>query len=57
MTLGNVGPATGAMGTMGSFNHMTIAAKVIFSMDMFLGRIEIYPVLAVIGMMMGRNRK
>ena len=56
-TLGNVGPATGAMGTMGSFNHMTVGAKLIFSMDMFLGRIEIYPVLAVVGMIVGRRRK
>ncbi|HAZ73998.1 MAG TPA: potassium transporter KefA, partial [Rikenellaceae bacterium] len=56
-TLGNVGPATGAMGTMGSFNHMTVGAKLIFSMDMFLGRIEIYPVLPVVGMIVGRRRK
>lgn len=50
-SLGNLGPATGECGTMGSFNCLPIATKFIFSMDMFLGRVEIYPVLAVIAMM------
>lgn len=53
-SLSNVGPALGELGTMGSFNEITAGAKVLFTFDMFLGRIEIYPVLAVIGMFFSR---
>ncbi|MCQ2182195.1 MAG: TrkH family potassium uptake protein [Bacteroidales bacterium] len=54
--LGNVGPAIGAFGTMGSFNSAPALAKIIFSLDMFIGRIEIYPVLAVVAMLFDRRR-
>jgi len=55
-SLGNVGPALGDMGTMGSFNAIPAGAKFLYSIDMFLGRIEIYPVLAVVGMIFSRKR-
>lgn len=57
MLTGNVGPGCGAMGTMGSFNGIPMLAKIALSVDMFLGRIEIYPVLAVAGMIFGRRRR
>lgn len=56
-SLGNVGPALNELGTMGSFNSVPSAAKFLFTMDMFLGRIEIYPVLAVIAMAFSSNKK
>lgn len=56
-SLGNVGPAVGDLGTYGSFNAIPGTAKFIFTMDMFLGRIEIYPVLAVLAMIFSSNRK
>ena len=40
----------GALGTMGSFNSVPMLGKLVFTVDMFLGRIEIYPVLAVVAM-------
>ena len=55
-SLSNVGPALGELGTMGSFNSIPDAAKLLYSLDMFLGRIEIYPVLAVLGMVFGGHR-
>jgi len=55
--LGNVGPAVGAFGTMGSFNSAPEMVKLVFSMDMFIGRIEIYPILAVVAMLFDRRRK
>ena len=56
-SISNVGPALGEMGSMGSFNCAPVAAKLVFSFDMFLGRIEIYPVLAVVAMIFdSRNR-
>ena len=55
-SLGNVGPAIKELGFMGSFNSVTPLAKFIFTMDMFLGRVEIYPVLAVVAMIFDRRR-
>ena len=56
--LTNVGPSMGArIGSMGNFNSQPSAIKFIFSLDMFLGRIEIYPVLAVLSMVFSRSRK
>ncbi|MBO7643966.1 MAG: TrkH family potassium uptake protein [Bacteroidales bacterium] len=54
-SLSNVGPALGDMGSMGNFNGAPDVAKFVFTMDMFLGRIEIYPVLAVVAMIFDRR--
>lgn len=56
-SLGNVGPAYGDLGTMGSFNSVPLAGKMLFTLDMFLGRVEIYPLLAVIGMVFDRRNR
>ena len=55
-SLGNVGPAVGALGTMGSFANVPEAAKFVFTMDMFFGRVEIYPVLSVAAMLFDRGK-
>ena len=47
-SLTNVGPSLGTIGSFGNYNAEPDALKIIFSFDMFLGRVEIYPVLAVI---------
>jgi trk system potassium uptake protein TrkH len=46
-SLTNVGPSLGAIGSYGNYNAEPNALKLIFSFDMFLGRVEIYPVFAV----------
>lgn len=46
-SLTNVGPSLGDIGSFGNYNAEPDALKFIFSFDMFLGRVEIYPVLAV----------
>ena len=46
-SLTNVGPSLGSIGSMGNFNAEPNALKLIFTFDMFLGRVEIYPVFAV----------
>ena len=56
-SLGNVGPAYGALGTMGSFNSVPLLGKLVFTLDMFLGRIEIYPVLAVVAMIFDKRAR
>lgn len=57
-SLGNVGPAIEELGSMGNFNSLNATAKLLFTADMFLGRVEIYPLFAVVAMIFdGRGRK
>ncbi len=46
-TLGNVGPGFGEIGPMGSFGLLHPATKVIFIVDMLVGRLELIPFLAM----------
>jgi len=46
-TLGNIGPGFGKLGPFGSFNFFTDASKLLMILLMWLGRLEIVPVLAV----------
>lgn len=54
-SLSNVGPSLGSIGSMGNYNAEPAALKLIFSADMFLGRVEIYPVFAVIASIFNRK--
>lgn len=56
-TLGNIGPSVGALGTFGNYGMEPDIAKFIYSVNMFLGRVEIYPVFAVVYMMFERKSK
>ena len=47
-TLGNVGPAFGIIGPMGSYDSLTVATKIIFIFNMLLGRLELIPFLAML---------
>lgn len=49
-SLSNVGPAIEELGMMGNFNSIPIAGKFLYTFEMFLGRVEIYPVIAVVAM-------
>lgn len=49
-SLSNVGPALESVGTLGNYNGVPMLAKIVFIIDMFMGRVEIYPVLAVVMM-------
>ena len=48
-SMGNLGP--------GAYATMPDGAKLLSTLEMFLGRIEIYPVLAVVGMVFDRRRR
>jgi trk system potassium uptake protein TrkH len=56
-TLTNVGPALEELGTMGSYNSVPDAAKILYSFNMFFGRIEIYPILAVFAIVFSRRKR
>ena len=47
-SLTNVGPSLGTIGSFGNYNAEPNALKLIFTFDMFLGRVEIYPIFAVL---------
>lgn len=55
-SLGNVGQGVGNLGTLANYSAMPAAAKIIFSLDMFLGRIEIFPFLAVLSLLFDRQK-
>lgn len=55
-SIGNVGPGIGQLGTMGSYSEMPSIAKFIFTLDMFLGRVEIFPILIVFSMIGNRQK-
>lgn len=56
-SLSNVGLSVGDLGSIHSFNAEPSAAKFVYTLDMFLGRVEIYPILAVVMMIFSRRNK
>lgn len=55
-SLGNVGPGLGSIGTMGSYASQPLVAKIVYTADMILGRVEIFPVFVVISFLFRRER-
>lgn len=47
-TLGNIGPAFGMLGPMSSYNDLTIFTKLIFCVNMLVGRLELIPFLVML---------
>lgn len=44
-TLGNVGPGFGVVGATGNYSSLSDLSKIVLSMCMIIGRLEIYPIL------------
>lgn len=55
-SVGSVGPGLSDIGSMDNYSAQPVVAKFIYSVDMLLGRVEIYPVLIVISLLFKRNR-
>lgn len=56
-SLSNVGISVGDIGSLGNFNAEPVSTKLLYTLDMFLGRVEIYPILAVVMMLFSRKNK
>ena len=56
-SLGNVGLSVDQLGSIYSYNGEPSSLKFIYTLDMFLGRVEIYPILAVVMMIFSRRNK
>ena len=54
-TLSTVGPSIGSIGSMGNFNMEPGFIKFVYTSNMFLGRVEIYPVFAVLSSIFNRK--
>ena len=55
-SVGSVGPGVGELGSLDNYSQQLTSAKLIYTFDMFLGRLEIYPVLIVLSMIFRRDR-
>lgn len=56
-SLGNVGLSVDQLGSIYNCNGEPSSLKFIYTLDMFLGRVEIYPILAVVMMIFSRRNK
>ena len=54
-SLGSVGPGLGELGSLGNYADQPTMAKFIYSFNMFLGRVEIFPILVVLSMIFKRK--
>lgn len=55
-SVGSVGPGLGELGCLDNYSAQPAMAKVIYTLDMFLGRVEIYPVLVAVSMLFRRDK-
>lgn len=55
-SVGSVGPGIGHIGSLENYSTQLVSAKIIYTLDMFLGRLEIYPLLVVISMIFRREK-
>ena len=55
-SVGSVGPGLAEVGSMDNYSLQPAVAKFIYAFDMFLGRVEIFPVLIVLSLLFKRNR-
>jgi len=46
--LSNIGPGLGEVGPAGSFANFTPFSKIIFTIDMLVGRLELFPLLMLL---------
>lgn len=45
--MGNVGPGFGSIGSLGNYAHFPALAKLLLSIEMLLGRLEIYSIMVL----------
>ena len=55
--MGNVGPGFGVVGSMGNYSGLSPFLKLFSIALMLLGRLEIYPILIVLGSVVKRTAK
>lgn len=56
-TLNNVGPGFGKVGPAGNFSEFSTLSKAVMSLNMLIGRLEIYPIILLFTPALYRRRK
>lgn len=54
--IGSVGPGLGEVSALGNYASLPSLVKIVYAFDMFLGRVEIYPVFIVLYYFFNRRR-
>lgn len=54
--INNIGPALGLAGPMGNFAMYSVFSKIILSLDMLLGRLELFPILVAFSSSAWKNK-
>ncbi len=47
-TLNNIGPGLGMVGPTGNFSQFSMLSKIVLTIDMLIGRLEIYPIMILL---------
>ena len=55
-SIGSVGPGLGEVSALENYSFQPAMVKFIYSLNMFLGRVEIYPVLIVLYYFFNRRK-
>lgn len=55
--LGNIGPGFGICGPFGSFADFSCLSKIVLSIAMLIGRLEIYPILIFMAPLLGNHKR
>ncbi len=55
-SVGSVGPGLSDLGAMDNYSAQPVMAKIIYTIDMFFGRVEIFPVLIVLSLIFKRTK-
>jgi len=51
----NIGPGLGKVGPLGNYSEFSVVSKIVLSLDMLLGRLEIFPILIAVAPTAWRN--
>ena len=54
--INNIGPGLGMVSPIGNFSEFSVFSKIIFSIDMLIGRLEVYPILLLMSPAIWRRR-
>ncbi len=55
--INNIGPGLGMVGPIGNFSEFSVFSKIVLSLDMLIGRLEVYPVLLLMSPAIWRKRR
>jgi trk system potassium uptake protein TrkH len=55
--INNIGPGLGMVGATGNYSEFTVFSKIVLSLNMLIGRLEVYPMLLLMFPAIWRKRK